>query len=49
VLPLETWHVASVGLDVAGITPPVGGRAPGWDAGIAVARRAGAAGKDVER
>jgi len=46
---LTAWLVASVGLDVAAITPPAGGRAPGWDAGIAVARRAGAAGKDVER
>ena len=46
---LTAWLVASVGLDVAAITPPAGGRAPGWDAGIGVARRGGAAGKDVER
>jgi hypothetical protein len=41
--------VVFVGLDADTITPPDGGRAPGWDAGIVVARRAGAAGKDVER
>jgi hypothetical protein len=46
---LISWLVASVGLDVDTIAPPAGGRTPGWDAGIVVARRAGAAGKDVER
>ncbi|HET7368561.1 MAG TPA: hypothetical protein VFI83_09370 [Gaiella sp.] len=46
---LISWLVASVGLDVDAIAPPPGGRAPGWDAGIVVARRTGAAGKDVER
>ena len=46
---LTSWLVASVGLDVAAITPPAGGRTPGWDAGIVVARRGGAAGKDAER
>jgi hypothetical protein len=46
---LISWLIASVGLDVDAIAPPAGGRAPGWDAGIVVARRAGAARKDGER
>jgi len=35
-----SWLVATSGLDVDAIRPPVGGRAPGWAAGVAVARRA---------
>jgi hypothetical protein len=46
---LISWLVASVGLDVDAIAPPAGGRAPGWDAGLVVARRTGAEGKGVER
>ncbi len=35
---LVSWLVASSGLDAAAIRQPTGGRAPGWRAGIAVAR-----------
>ncbi len=35
---LVSWLVASSGLDAAAIPLPAGGRAPGWHAGIAVAR-----------
>jgi hypothetical protein len=34
-----SWLIARSGLDVDSIHPPVGGRAPGWRAGIVVARR----------
>jgi hypothetical protein len=33
------WLIASSGLDAESIHPPRGGRAPGWDAGLVVARR----------
>ena len=33
------WVIASSGLDTASVQPPAGGRAPGWQAGLAVARR----------
>jgi hypothetical protein len=33
------WLIAGSGLATAGIRPPRGGRAPGWDAGLVVARR----------
>jgi hypothetical protein len=36
---LISWLIARSGLDAASIRPPSGGRAPGWDAGIVVARR----------
>jgi hypothetical protein len=32
-----SWLLVRAGIDVAGIRPPARGRAPGWDAGIAVA------------
>ena len=35
-----SWLIARTGLDVDAITPPAGGRAPGWDAGVVVATRA---------
>ena len=35
-----SWLVAESGLDVDSVPPPAGGRAPGWDAGVVVARRA---------
>lgn len=35
------WLLERAGLDAAACRPPAGGRAPGWDAGVAVARRAG--------
>lgn len=34
-----SWLLARTGLDVGSIPLPGGGRAPGWNAGIAVARR----------
>jgi hypothetical protein len=33
------WLIARSELDVQSIRPPAGGRAPGWDAGLVVARR----------
>jgi hypothetical protein len=33
------WVIASSGIDVDSVNPPAGGRAPGWQAGIAVAKR----------
>ena len=42
-----SWLVASVGLDVDAIAPPVGGRAPGWDAGVVVAGRRSTAERDT--
>lgn len=35
------WLLARSGLDIESIQPPPGGRAPGWRAGVAVARRGG--------
>jgi hypothetical protein len=34
-----SWVIVRCGLDSNAIHPPPGGRAPGWDAGLAVARR----------
>lgn len=36
---LISWLIARSGLDVDAIRPPAGGRAPGWKAGIVLARR----------
>jgi hypothetical protein len=36
---LISWLLERSGLGVAAVQPPVGGRAPGWDAGLVVARR----------
>jgi hypothetical protein len=33
------WVIARSGLDATSIRPPAGGRAPGWHAGVALARR----------
>jgi hypothetical protein len=33
------WVIARSGIDAESIKPPPGGRAPGWEAGLAVARR----------
>lgn len=33
------WLIARSGLPAESIHPPAGGRAPGWCAGLAVARR----------
>jgi hypothetical protein len=34
-----SWLIARTGLDVESIRPPAGGRAPGWNAGMAAAAR----------
>jgi len=36
---LISWLLASSGHDTRNVTPPRGGRAPGWAAGLAVAAR----------
>jgi hypothetical protein len=36
---VTAWLVARAGLDADTILPPTGGRAPGWNAGLLVARR----------
>jgi hypothetical protein len=36
---VTSWVLTCAGLDVEAIHPPTGGRAPGWQAGITVARR----------
>ena len=36
---LISWLLARSGLGVEAVQPPVGGRAPGWDAGLVVAGR----------
>jgi hypothetical protein len=36
-----SWLLVRVGLAVESVQPPAGGRAPGWDAGIVIARRDG--------
>jgi hypothetical protein len=36
-----SWLIASSGLAAESIRPPDGGRAPGWNAGLVVARRSG--------
>jgi len=36
------WTIARSGIDAESIRPPAGGRAPGWRAGLEVARRQGA-------
>ena len=40
---LVSWVLARSGFDVDAVRLPSGGRAPGWDAGVVVARRQGAA------
>jgi hypothetical protein len=37
---LVSWLLARAGIPTDGLAPPAGGRAPGWDAGVTVARRA---------
>lgn len=39
-----SWVLARSGIDLSAMSPPDGGRAPGWSAGLAVARRERAAG-----
>jgi hypothetical protein len=38
---LTSWLIVRSGIDAEGIHPPAGGRAPGWEAGLVVARCAG--------
>jgi hypothetical protein len=38
---VTAWILSSSGLDAASINPPAGGRAPGWNAGLVVAKRPG--------
>lgn len=38
-----SWLLARSGVATDGIAPPVGGRAPGWEAGLVVSRRAAGA------
>lgn len=40
---VTSWLLVRAGIDVERIRPPLGGRAPGWDAGVVVARRSVAA------
>lgn len=40
---VTSWLLAAAGIDVAALSPPAGGRAPGWDAGTVVAERSLAA------
>jgi hypothetical protein len=39
---IVAWVIARSGLDAEAIQPPAGGRAPGWNSGVVVARREGA-------
>lgn len=36
---LVSWLLTRAGVEVEGLAPPPGGRAPGWEAGLVVARR----------
>jgi hypothetical protein len=36
---LIAWLLVSAGVEIGQVSLPAGGRAPGWDAGVAVARR----------
>jgi hypothetical protein len=38
---LTAWLLVRAGIDVRTLVPPSGGRAPGWGAGVSVARRPG--------
>jgi hypothetical protein len=48
---MTAWLIAAAGLPTDRLRPPPGGRAPGWDAGLEVARRsaAGGCGRDAPR
>jgi hypothetical protein len=39
---LVSWLLASSGHDLTDVVPPLGGRAPGWDAGLVLAARSAA-------
>jgi hypothetical protein len=36
---VTSWLLRRAGLDLAGVEPPLGGRAPGWEAGLVAAGR----------
>ena len=36
---ITSWLITRAGLDARAIAPPRGGRAPGWNAGVVIARR----------
>lgn len=36
---ITSWLITRAGLDAQAIAPPPGGRAPGWNAGVVIARR----------
>jgi hypothetical protein len=42
------WTLARSGIDTKSIQPPAGGRAPGWQAGLVVARRRDNAAKETD-
>ena len=42
---VTSWLLARAGVDVSQLGPPVGGRAPGWDAGLVAAHRTGDQGR----
>jgi hypothetical protein len=44
---IVSWLVVRSGLPIEAIQPPAGGRAPGWNAGIVVARRGPQAGSEL--
>ncbi|MFN8188466.1 MAG: hypothetical protein U0R69_15455 [Gaiellales bacterium] len=46
---IVAWLLASAGIDAGAIRPPAGGRAPGWAAGVTVARRDGNRGASAGR
>jgi hypothetical protein len=46
---LISWLIARSGLHAESVRPPAGGRAPGWDAGLVVARRQQLAADSVGR
>ena len=44
---VTSWILHRAGVDATDLAPPDGGRAPGWDAGLAVAARSGSAPTDI--
>jgi hypothetical protein len=46
---ITSWILTAAGVDVDAIVPPPHGRAPGWRAGITVARRDVSAARSIHR
>jgi hypothetical protein len=42
---VTSWLLASAGVDLSGVQPPAGGRAPGWHAGLVAAGRGAGGGQ----